>query len=243
MAHTVAVVTGASSGIGAATARRLATDGFEVICAARRADRIEALAAEIGGRAVVCDVTDPDAVAALAEAVPACGVLVNNAGGAFGMESMAEADEDNWRAMWETNVLGVMRVTKALLPALKASGDGRIVVTGSVAGHESYPGGGGYTAAKHAAAAMVRTLRLELLGQPLRVTEVAPGMVDTEFSLVRFGGDAERAAGVYTGLTPLSADDVADCIAWAVTRPAHVNIDRIDVMPRAQATATVSHRE
>ncbi len=243
MAHTVAVVTGASSGIGAATARRLATDGFEVICAARRADRIEALAAEIGGCAVVCDVTDPDAVAALAEAVPACGVLVNNAGGAFGMESMAEADEDNWRAMWETNVLGVMRVTKALLPALKASGDGRIVVTGSVAGHESYPGGGGYTAAKHAAAAMVRTLRLELLGQPLRVTEVAPGMVDTEFSLVRFGGDAERAAGVYTGLTPLSADDVADCIAWAVTRPAHVNIDRIDVMPRAQATATVSHRE
>lgn len=243
MTGTVAVVTGASSGIGAATARRLATDGFEVICAARRADRIEALAAEIGGRAVVCDVTDPDAVAALAEAVPACGVLVNNAGGAFGMESMAEADEDNWRAMWETNVLGVMRVTKALLPALKASGDGRIVVTGSVAGHESYPGGGGYTAAKHAAAAMVRTLRLELLGQPLRVTEVAPGMVDTEFSLVRFGGDAERAAGVYTGLTPLSADDVADCIAWAVTRPAHVNIDRIDVMPRAQATATVSHRE
>jgi len=243
MAHTVAVVTGASSGIGAATARRLATDGFEVICAARRADRIEALADEIGGRSVACDVTDPDAVAALAEAVPACGVLVNNAGGAFGMESMAEADEDNWRAMWETNVLGVMRVTKALLPALKASGDGRIVVTGSVAGHESYPGGGGYTAAKHAAAAMVRTLRLELLGQPLRVTEVAPGMVDTEFSLVRFGGDAERAAGVYTGLTPLSADDVADCIAWAVTRPAHVNIDRIDVMPRAQATATVSHRE
>jgi len=243
MTGTVAVVTGASSGIGAATARRLATDGFEVVCAARRADRIEALAAEIGGRAVVCDVTDPDAVAALAEAVPACGVLVNNAGGAFGMESMAEADEDNWRAMWETNVLGVMRVTKALLPALKASGDGRIVVTGSVAGHESYPGGGGYTAAKHAAAAMVRTLRLELLGQPLRVTEVAPGMVDTEFSLVRFGGDAERAAGVYTGLTPLSADDVADCIAWAVTRPAHVNIDRIDVMPRAQATATVSHRE
>ncbi len=199
MAHTVAVVTGASSGIGAATARRLATDGFEVICAARRADRIEALAAEIGGRAVVCDVTDPDAVAALAEAVPACGVLVNNAGGAFGMESMAEADEDNWRAMWETNVLGVMRVTKALLPALKASGDGRIVVTGSVAGHESYPGGGGYTAAKHAAAAMVRTLRLELLGQPLRVTEVAPGMVDTEFSLVRFGGDAERAAASTRG--------------------------------------------
>jgi hypothetical protein len=242
MTRAVAVVTGASSGIGAATARRLAADGFEVVCAARRTDRIDALAAEIDGRAVACDVTDPAAVTALAQAVPDCAVLVNNAGGAFGMEPMADADEAHWRDMWETNVLGVMRVTKALLPALTASGDGRIVVTGSVAGHESYPGGGGYTAAKHAAAAMVRTLRLELLGQPIRVTEVAPGMVDTEFSLVRFDGDAERAAGVYRGLTPLSAEDVADCIAWAVTRPAHVNIDRIDVMPRAQATATVSHR-
>ncbi|HEV7209103.1 MAG TPA: SDR family NAD(P)-dependent oxidoreductase [Mycobacteriales bacterium] len=242
MTRAVAVVTGASSGIGAATARRLAADGFEVVCAARRTDRIDALAAEIDGRAVACDVTDPAAVTALAQAVPDCAVLVNNAGGAFGMEPMADADEAHWRDMWETNVLGVMRVTKALLPALTASGDGRIVVTGSVAGHESYPGGGGYTAAKHAAAAMVRTLRLELLGQPIRVTEVAPGMVDTEFSLVRFDGDAQRAAGVYRGLTPLSAEDVADCIAWAVTRPAHVNIDRIDVMPRAQATATVSHR-
>lgn len=242
MTSAVAVVTGASSGIGAATARRLAADGFEVVCAARRRDRITELAGEIGGRAVVCDVTDPASVADLAGQVGECAVLVNNAGGALGLEPVAEADEEHWRVMWETNVAGVMRVTKALLPALVRSGDGRIVVVGSVAGHQTYPGGGGYTAAKHAAAAVVRTLRLELLDRPVRVTEVAPGLVETEFSLVRFDGDAERAAQVYAGMTPLSAADIADCIGWAVTRPAHVNIDRIDVMPRAQATATTVHR-
>jgi NADP-dependent 3-hydroxy acid dehydrogenase YdfG len=239
----VAVVTGASSGIGAATARRLAREGFDVVCAARRGDRIDALAADIGGRAIVCDVTDRASVAALADAVPACEVLINNAGGAFGLEPMAEADEDHWRDMWETNVAGVMRVTKAFLPALIASGNGRIAVMGSVAGHQVYPGGGGYTAAKHGVAAMVRTLRLELHSKPIRVTEVAPGMVETEFSLVRFNGDETKAAAVYEGITPLSADDVADCLVWAVTRPPHVNIDRIDVMPRAQATSTVSYRE
>jgi NADP-dependent 3-hydroxy acid dehydrogenase YdfG len=238
----VAVVTGASSGIGAATARQLAGAGFEVVCAARRAERIEALAAEVAGRAVPCDVTDPAAVARLAAEVPRCEVLVNNAGGALGLATVADADEEQWRQMWESNVAGVMRVTKALLPALVASGDGRIVVVGSIAGHQAYPGGGGYTAVKHAAAALVRTLRLELLGSPVRVTEVAPGLVHTEFSLVRFGGDAQRAEAVYTGLTPLVAQDVADCITWAVTRPPHVNIDRIDVQPRDQATATVTHR-
>ncbi len=242
MSTPVAVVTGASSGIGAATARRLAADGFEVVCAARRRDRVEALAAQIGGRAVVCDVTDQASVDALADAVGGCAVLVNNAGGAVGLDRVEDADPARWQAMYDTNVAGVMRVTKALLPALEASGDGRIVVVGSVAGHEAYVGGAGYNAAKFAAAAMVKVLRLELLGRPLRVTEVAPGMVETEFSLVRFDGDAERAAAVYRGLTPLSADDVADCIAWAVTRPAHVNIDRIDVMPRAQASAAVAHR-
>jgi NADP-dependent 3-hydroxy acid dehydrogenase YdfG len=169
-------------------------------------------------------------------------VLVNNAGGALGLTPIADADEEQWRLMYETNVAGVMRVTKAFLPALEASGDGRIVVVGSIAGHEPYVGGAGYNAAKHGAAVIVQVLRLELLGKPIRVTEVAPGMVETEFSLVRFDGDAERAAAVYAGLTPLSADDVADCITWAVTRPPHVNIDRIDVMPRAQATAKIAHR-
>jgi NADP-dependent 3-hydroxy acid dehydrogenase YdfG len=242
MSRPVAVVTGASSGIGAATARRLAADGFEVVCAARRRDRLEALAAEVDGRAVVLDVTDQTSVDALAAAVGDCAVLVNNAGGALGLDRVEDANPAQWQTMYETNVAGVMRVTKAMLPALTASGDGRIVVVGSVAGHEAYVGGAGYNAAKFAAAAMVKVLRLELLGRPLRVTEVAPGMVETDFSLVRFGGDQARAAAVYAGLTPLSADDVADCIAWAVSRPAHVNIDRIDVMPRDQASAAVAHR-
>ena len=238
----VAVVTGASSGIGSATARRLAAEGFAVVCAARRLERLAALAAEIGGVAVACNVADTASVERLAAQVSDCTVLVNNAGGALGLEPVAEADEDHWRQMYETNVLGVMRVTRAFLPALEASGDGRIVVVGSVAGHEAYVGGGGYTAAKHGAAALVETLRLELLGRPVRVTEVAPGMVETEFSLVRFGGDEARAAAVYAGLTPLAAEDVADCVAWAVTRPAHVNIDRIDVRPRDQATAKIAYR-
>ncbi len=233
----VAVITGASSGIGEATARRLAADGFAVVAAARRRDRLDTLVAEIGGTAVTLDVRDPESVAALAAAVPRCAVLVNNAGGARGLAPVAEADEGDWRWMYEVNVLGTMRVTKALLPALLAA-EGHIVSINSVAGHEVYDGGAGYTAAKHAQSALLGTLRLELLGRPVRVTEVCPGLVETEFSLVRFGGDAERAKTVYAGLQPLVAADVADCVAWAVTRPAHVNIDRIDVKPRAQATAT-----
>ncbi|PZS35482.1 MAG: SDR family oxidoreductase [Pseudonocardiales bacterium] len=234
----VAVVTGASSGIGEATARRLAAEGFSVVAAARRRDRLDALVAEIGGTAVTLDVREPESVAALAAAVPVCAVLVNNAGGARGLAPIAEADAEHWRWMYEVNVLGTMLVTKALLPALLASGNGHIVSINSVAGHEAYDGGGGYTAAKHAQNALLLTLRLELLGQPIRVTEVCPGLVETEFSLVRFDGDEERASSVYEGLQPLVAADVADCIAWAVTRPEHVNIDRIDVKPRAQATAT-----
>ena len=238
-----AVVTGASSGIGAATARALATQGFEVVAAARRLDRLEALAGEIGGRAIELDVTDPDSVAALAEAVPEASVLVNNAGGALGLEEVAEADEDNWREMFETNVMGVMHVTKALLPALERSGDGFVVIVGSVAGVEVYPGGAGYTAAKHGANAVARTLRLELLGKPIRVSEVAPGMVETEFSLVRFEGDAARADKVYEGIDPLTAEDVADAIAYVVTRPPHVDVDYVSIKPTAQATARDAHRE
>ena len=236
-------MTGASSGIGEATARRLADAGYRVVVGARRRDRLDALAADIGGTAVTLDVTDQTSVDALAAAVTECTVLVNNAGGARGLEPVAEADEGHWRWMYETNVLGTMRVTRALLPALRASGDGHIVTVGSVAGYEVYDGGAGYTAAKHAEAAVSQTLRLELLGEPIRVTEVCPGLVETEFSLVRFGGDQSRASATYDGLQPLVGDDVADCIAWAVTRPSHVNIDRIDVKPRAQATATRAHRE
>ena len=239
----VAVVTGASSGIGAATARLLAAQGFRVVCAARRADRVEALATEIGGVAVACDVTRDDDVARLvAAAGDRVHVLVNNAGGALGLEPIAEADEQHWQGMYETNVTGVMRVTKALLPALEQSGDGHIVVMGSVAGIEVYPGGGGYTAAKHAAHALAETLRLELLGKPIRVTEIAPGLVETEFSLVRFGGDRKKADAVYEGITPLTGEDVADAIAWVVTRPPHVDVDYVSIKPTDQATARDVHR-
>ena len=239
----VAVVTGASAGIGAATARALADVGFSVVVGARRLDRLQSLAAEIGGRALHLDVTDPESVAAFADQVGDARVLVNNAGGAIGREPVAEADLEAWRWMFEANVLGTVRVTKALLPALERSGDGHVVVVGSIAGFEPYPNGGGYVAAKHAERALTKTLRLELLGTPVRVTEVNPGLVSgTEFSLVRFRGDQERARKVYEGLTPLAAEDVADCIAWAVTRPSHVDIDEIVVRPRDQATATDIYR-
>jgi NADP-dependent 3-hydroxy acid dehydrogenase YdfG len=233
----VALVTGASSGIGAATVRALAAAGFEVVGAARRLEQVEQITGEVGGRALRLDVTDPDSVAELAEAVPELSVLVNNAGGALGLEPVAEADEQNWHGMYETNVMGVMRVTKALMPALERSGDAHIVVMGSVAGVEVYPGGGGYTAAKHAAHALAQTLRLELLGKPIRVTEIAPGLVETEFSLVRFGGDRQKADAVYQGVTPLTGEDVADAIAYVVTRPSHVDIDYLAIKPRDQATA------
>jgi NADP-dependent 3-hydroxy acid dehydrogenase YdfG len=232
-----ALVTGASSGIGAATVRSLAAAGFDVVAAARRLERCEELAKEVGGRAMRLDVTDPDSVAEVAEALPDCSVLINNAGGALGLEPVADADEDHWREMYEANVMGVMRMTKALVPALERSGNGHIVVIGSVAGVEVYPGGGGYTAAKHAAHAVTKTLRLELLGKPIRVTEVAPGMVETEFSLVRFGGDQAKADKVYEGTTPLTGEDVAEAIAYVVTRPPHVDIDYVSIKPTDQATA------
>ena len=239
-----AVVTGASSGIGAASARALGREGFHVICAARRTDRIEALAAEIGGTAITCDITDPDSVAALAEAVATCHVLVNNAGGAFGSDRVDEADLDDWRRMYEINVIGLVQVTKALLPALRASGDALIVNVGSTAGRWAYEGGAGYTAAKHALKVVTETLRLELNGEPIRISEVAPGMVRTdEFALKRFGGDRSRAEAVYAGVDqPLLAEDVAEAIAWIATRPSHVDIDELVIKPRAQAAAHKVHR-
>lgn len=240
----LAVVTGASSGIGAATARRLAKDGFEVIAAARRLDRIEALAKEIDGRAVQCDVTSPDDVAALTATVgDRLDLLVNNAGGAFGAEPVADADLDAWRRMYEVNVIGVAAVTKSLLPALIA-GRGTIVVMGSTAGQVAYENGGGYVAAKHAAKAVVDTLRLELFDQPVRVTEIAPGMVRSEgFALTRFDGDQAKADAVYAGVAePLTSDDIADIVSWVASRPPHVNLDRITVRPRAQAAQHKVHR-
>lgn len=232
-------MTGASSGIGAATARRLAADGWEVVAAARRLDLLSALAAEVPGiRAQSLDVTDPRSVAELADACPSVDLLVANAGGAFDLAPIASADADTWARTYDVNVLGTVRVVQALLPALVAGNGGHIVMTGSTAGRWAYEGGGGYVAAKHALAAVRDVLRLELVDQPIRVSEVAPGMVATqEFSLVRFAGDAERAAAVYAGVDALTADDVADVIAWVASRPAHVNIDVVQVTPRQQAAA------
>ncbi|MEU5688222.1 SDR family NAD(P)-dependent oxidoreductase [Streptomyces venezuelae] len=246
----IAIVTGASSGIGAATARGLAAAGYRVVLTARRKDRIEALAAELtdaGHDAVAyaLDVTDRAAVDEFATAFRKIAVLVNNAGGALGADPVASSDPADWRQMYETNVIGTLNVTQALLPALTASGDGTVVVLSSTAGHGTYEGGGGYVAAKHAEHVLAETLRLEIVGTPVRVIEVAPGMVKTdEFALTRFGGDTDKAAKVYAGVAePLTADDVADTITWAVTRPPHVNIDLLVVRPRAQASNSKVHRE
>jgi NADP-dependent 3-hydroxy acid dehydrogenase YdfG len=238
-----AVITGASSGIGAATARVLAAAGYRVILGARRIDRLEALAGEVGGEAIALDVTDPDSVDDFVAQIPACDVLVNNAGGALGLDPLHEADEEKWRWMYEANVLGTMRMTRALLPKLIASGDGHVVGVTSIAAFEVYRGGAGYSAAKHGQRAVLGTLRLELLGKPVRITEIAPGMVETEFSVVRFGGDEEAAARVYRDMEPLRAEDIAECIRWAIAQPAHVNIDQILVRPRDQATATEVYRD
>lgn len=233
----IAVVTGASSGIGAATARTLAAQGYHVVLGARRVDRVEALAAEIGGTGRQLDVTDGESVARFVNGLPSVHVLVNNAGGAKGLDPVATADLEDWRWMWETNVLGTLRVTQSLLPALEQSGDGLIVTITSIAAMETYDNGTGYTSAKHAQAVLHRTLRYELLGKPIRLTEIAPGMVETDFSLVRFDGDRDRADAVYAGLTPLTADDVAEVIGFVASRPPHVNLDQIVLKPRDQASA------
>ncbi|MFD7627510.1 SDR family NAD(P)-dependent oxidoreductase [Streptomyces sp. NPDC059851] len=250
MSTRTAVVTGASSGIGAATARQLAEAGYHVVLTARRKDRIEALADEIaagGGSAAAyaLDVTDRAAVDAFAASLERCEVLVNNAGGALGADAVATGDPGDWRTMYEVNVIGTLHMTQALLPALVASGDGTVVVLSSTAGHGTYEGGAGYVAAKNGARVLAETLRLEIVGQPVRVIEIAPGMVKTEeFATTRFRGDTEKAAKVYAGVAePLTAEDVAETVAWAVTRPSHVNIDLLVVRPRAQASNTKVHRE
>jgi NADP-dependent 3-hydroxy acid dehydrogenase YdfG len=232
-----AVVTGASSGIGAATARRLVADGYEVIAAARREDRLEALAKETGVRAARLDVTDADSVAAFAASIGELDVLVNNAGGAFGADPVAKSDPADWQAMFDVNVMGTLRVTQALLPALSAGPGGTIVTITSTAAYVNYEGGGGYSAAKHAEHALTETLRLELAGVPVRVMEIQPGMVKTdEFAVKRYGGDAEAAAKVYADVDePLTAEDVADCIGLVVGLPLHVNVDQMVLRPLAQA--------
>ena len=238
-----AVVTGASSGIGAATAAALAEAGFDVVIGARRLDKLEGVGEAIGARVLALDVTDDDSVAAFAAEIPECSVLVNNAGGALGLERIEDADLGHWQAMYDTNVLGTLRVTKALLAALRASGDGLVVMIGSIAGSQAYAGGAGYNAAKFAERAFAEALRKELFTEPIRVTEIEPGIVETDFSLVRFEGDADRAAKVYEGVDALTARDVAECVAFVATRPGRVNIDQMVVLARDQLGATQLNRK
>jgi len=235
----IAVVTGASSGIGAASARALAKHGYTVVGGARRVDRLKRVVGT-SGLALELDVTERESVDRFAAEVRKrygrVDVLINNAGGALGLAPVADANDDDWTGMWKVNVFGLMLMTRACLPLLRKAKVGHIVNIGSIAGFETYKGGAGYTAVKHAVRAISRTLRLELNGEPIRVTEIAPGLVETEFSIVRFKGDRTAAKAVYTGLKPLSAEDVAECVVFAVTRPPHVDIDEIVVRPVAQAT-------
>ena len=231
-----ALVTGASSGIGAATARRLADGGWTVVAAARRLDRLEELAAESPGvRPQSLDVTDPRSVQALVEAVPQCDLVVANAGVAYDLSPIAEGDAETWARTYDVNVLGTVRTVQAMLPVLEAA-RGHVVLTGSTARRWIYEGGASYVAAKHALTALRETLRLEVVERGVRVSEVAPGMVHTEeFSLQRFGGDEERAAAVYQGVEALTSEDVADAVVWIASRPAHVNIDLVQLTPQQQA--------
>jgi NADP-dependent 3-hydroxy acid dehydrogenase YdfG len=228
------VITGASAGIGAATAQQLVGAGFHVVIGARRQDRLHEVARATGARALPLDVTDAESVERFCAQIPECAVLVNNAGGALGLSSVSDGTDAQWLEMYERNVMSVLRMTRALLPKIIASGNGHIVNIGSVAGVFHYAGGGGYVAAKHAERAVTKTLRGELVEQPVRVTEIQPGLVETEFSLVRFGGDEQKAKAVYDGVDALTAADIADCVTWAVTRPRHVNIDEMMVTPQSQ---------
>lgn len=237
-----ALITGASSGIGAAAARALAKEGFRVHVAARRMERLEAIAAEIDGEAHRLDVTSQQSVDELAASIPSLDLLVNNAGAALGLEPAAEFDEANWRGMFELNVLGVARMVRAFLPQLRDSGRGQIVNIGSTSGFEVYPGGAGYTGSKHALRAMTRTLRLELLGSGVKITEISPALTATEFSLVRFEGDDQRAASVYQGMTPLTAEDIAGCVVFAALQPPHASVDEIVIRPLDQADSTTIFR-
>ena len=246
MNQKTALVTGASSGIGAATVRALVNDGFRVIASARREERLRALAAATGCDYVAADLTTTDGVAAVANAADAAGgidVLVNNAGGALGTDSVAEGKLEEWRRMYEINVMSTLALTEALLPGLRERG-GDIVFMLSTAAHGTYPGGAGYVAAKHAERQIADTLRLELVGEPVRIISINPGMVRTEeFSLNRYHGDAQAAAKVYAGVAqPLLAEDIAECVRWAVGLPKHVNIDSLTVRPVAQASNTIVAR-
>jgi 3-hydroxy acid dehydrogenase/malonic semialdehyde reductase len=245
------LVTGASSGIGRASAEAFAGLGCRLILLARRADRLETLAAELGTGSVevltaVVDVRDRRAVEGWVDELPAqwreIDILVNNAGLARGLTPLHEGDVSDWEEMIDTNIKGLLYVTRAILPAMVDRGHGHVINIGSIAGHEVYPGGSVYCATKHAVTAINRTLAIDTLGTGVRVSSVDPGLVETEFSLVRFHGDTERADGVYNGLEPLRGEDVADAVIFCATRPANANIRELILTARAQASAVHAHR-
>lgn len=245
-AKEVAIVTGASSGIGAATARALASSGYDVIACARRMERLNALAAEDSAiTAHALDITDQASVDQLAADLKgrSISVLINCAGGAFDAASVIDSDPAIWSKTYDLNVVGTVRMVKAFAPLMQANGNGHIVIISSTAGHVAYENGGSYVAAKHAETSLARTLRLELNGLPIRITEIAPGMVKTEeFAKIRFG-DADKAAKVYEGVAaPLTAEDVAEAIRWSVCLPAHFNVDSMVIRPVAQAANHKVHR-
>ncbi|MDY2941231.1 MAG: SDR family oxidoreductase [Varibaculum sp.] len=241
-----ALVTGASSGIGAATVKSLTAAGFKVLGTARREDRLASLAAETGMDYVAADLTTDEGIQTVvdyaAKGAP-IDVLVNNAGGALGTDSVAEGKVEEWRRMYEINVISTLRLTQAFLPTMRERG-GDLVFISSTAGHDTYPGGAGYVAAKHAERQIPNTLRLELLGEPVRIIDISPGMVHTEeFSLVRYHGDREAADRVYAGVAnPLTAEDIAEVVRWSIMLPEHINIDSVVVRPRAQASNTLVAR-
>lgn len=233
-AQKVAVVTGGSAGIGAAAARALANDGWHVVVAARRLDKCEEIAKEIGGVAAELDVTDQVSVDKLAAQLERVDLVVNNAGGAKELDFLRDANDADWEWMFDTNVMGTMRVTRALYPQLKAS-QGLVINIGSVAGTDAYKGGAGYNAAKYGLRGITRAFRREEAEQNIRVTEIDPGRVKTDFSLNRFKGDEAKAAAVYEGKLNLSAEDIAEAIRWVASLPPHVNIDSLNIMPTDQA--------
>jgi serine 3-dehydrogenase len=246
------LITGASAGIGAACARAFAGEGARLLLVARRAERLQELADKLRGNgadvlALEMDVRDAAVVAAAVAGLPAewsaIDVLVNNAGLGRGMDRLWQGDPADWDEMVDTNVKGLLYVTRAVLPGMVERGHGHVVNLGSVAGHEVYPGGAVYCATKHAVGAITRGLRMDVLGTGVRVSTVDPGMVETEFSVVRFHGDRDRADNVYRNMTPLTADDIAETILWVATRPPHVNIDEVIIKPTDQASATMVHRK
>ncbi len=238
-----AVVTGASSGIGKATVQVLLAQGYRVFFGARRLDRLQQIAQQLGGTPLPLDVTSSQSVAEFAKQIPGpIHVLINNAGGAMGKEPLVEFVEEHWLQMYQSNVMGLARVTRALWPQIAQADLATVINIGSVAGEETYPGGAGYTSCKHAVRALSETMRLEWLGKPIRVTEIDPGLVETEFSIVRFAGDQQAAKEVYQGMTPLLAEDIAEAIRWVLSLPGHVNIDRLVIKPREQARVDKVYR-